>query len=191
MSLKQTSLPFYAFIVCISLIAVEGFSQTSIDREFEPNEKYPFGRLNPEAPGETKEFSFMIGEFVCEEEFFLPQEGKWIKFPAVWSAKYFLNGRGIIDQYWSPTFSTSNVRIFDANERKWIVTFFRMPGFAASPVWRGSKEGENLVMRQGDEKKGTRLTFSNIAKDRFDWKGESITDGKANAFWTSKCERRS
>ncbi|MFZ1700271.1 MAG: hypothetical protein WBO10_01165 [Pyrinomonadaceae bacterium] len=171
------------------LVAVATNAQTSSMSEYEPNEKQPFGKLNPAAPAETKEFAFMIGEFACQEEFFTPQDGKWVKFPAVWAAKYFLNGQGIIDQYWSPTFSTSNIRIFDAKEKNWSVTFFRMPGYAASPVWKGVKEGENMVMRQGDDTKGTRLTFSDITKDSFNWTGASMADGKATPFWTSKCKR--
>lgn len=163
--------------------------QINLPTSFEPSPAFPYGRLNPKAPPETAQFSFMIGEFDCVDEIINPQDGKWVKFPAIWNAKYFLNGHGIQDQYWSPQFSTSNIRIFDAKEKKWKVTFFRMPGYN-SGIWSGVKTGENLVMRQGDDKKGTRLTFSSISKYGFEWVGESMSDGKAIPFWKSSCKRR-
>lgn len=163
--------------------------QIDLLTSFEPSPAFPYGRFNPEVPSETAQFAFMIGEFDCVDEIINPQDGKWVKFPAIWNAKYFLNGHGIQDQYWSPRFSTSNIRIFDEKEKKWKVTFFRMPGYN-SGVWSGVREGENLLMRQGDDKKGTRLTFSSITKDGFEWVGESMADGKANAFWKSSCKRR-
>ena len=164
-------------------------AETKLPIEYEPNPAFPYGRLNPQAPPETAQFAFMIGEFDCVDEIINPQDGKWIKFPAIWNAKYFLNGHGIQDQYWSPQFSTSNIRIFDAKEKKWKVTFFRMPGYN-SGIWSGIKEDNNLVMRQGTNEKGTRLTFSNITKAGFEWVGESMSGGKANAFWKSSCKRR-
>jgi len=160
-----------------------------IETDYEPSPALPYGRLNPKAPPETKQFAFMIGEFDCVDEIFNGQANRWIKFPAIWNAKYFLNGYGIQDEYWSPRFSTSNIRIFDSKAKKWKVNFFRMPGYS-SGVWSGIKEGKNLVMRQGDDKQGTRLTFHNIRKEGFDWIGESMKEGKASPFWQSSCTRR-
>jgi hypothetical protein len=157
---------------------------------YEPNTTYPFGRLNPGAPKETEQFAFMIGEFDCTDEIINPKSGKWVKMPAVWNAKYFLNGYGIQDQYWSPAFSTSNIRIFDVKDKKWKVTFFRMPGYSPSTAVSGTKEGGDLVMRVGTEEKGSRYTFYNIRDTGFDWVGENLRAGKATKFWTSTCRRR-
>ncbi len=189
---------FTLFLITIVLaIAAHGLNAqekdsargNQIPTSYESNAAFPYGRLNPNAPPETKQFAFMIGEFDCADEIFNGQTNRWIKFTAIWNAKYFLNGRGILDQYWSPQFSTSNIRIFDAKAKKWKVTFFQMPGYS-SGVWSGIKEGENLVMRQGDDKQGSRLTFHNIGKEGFDWVGASIKEGKAIPFWKSSCKRR-
>ena len=163
---------------------------TDVPTSYEPNAAHPYGRLNPKAPPETKQFSFMIGEFDCVDEIVNPQTGKWFKMKAIWNAKYFLNGHAIQDQYWSPAFSTSNIRIFDVKDKKWKVTFFRMPGYSPSNAISGQKEGKNMVMRQGTEKQGSKLTFYNITKNGFDWVGESMQGGKANPFWKSSCKRR-
>ncbi|MGE3467686.1 MAG: hypothetical protein AB7J13_12215 [Pyrinomonadaceae bacterium] len=185
-----TALGFFSLLV-LGTPGQETSRTSTVDppTTYEPSPAFPFGRINSNAPPETAQFSFMIGEFDCVDEIINPADGKWAKFPAIWNAKYFLNGQGIIDQYWSPAFSTSNIRIFDTKEKKWNVTFFRMPG-NANGVWKGIKEGENMVMRQGTDEKGTRLTFSQITKDGFEWIGESLADRKANPFWKSSCKRR-
>ncbi|NNE99826.1 MAG: hypothetical protein HKN25_12465 [Pyrinomonadaceae bacterium] len=162
---------------------------TGVPSSYEPTPAFPYGRLNPNAPPETNQFAFMIGEFDCIDSIINPQTGEWTRFPAIWTAKYFLNGYGVQDQYWSPHFSTSNIRIFDRKEKRWMVTFFRMPGYS-SGVWSGIKEVNDLVMLRGDEKQGSRLTFSGITKGGFSWVGESIRNGEATAFWKSSCKRR-
>ncbi|MCB1024854.1 MAG: hypothetical protein KDB79_10715, partial [Acidobacteria bacterium] len=181
------------FLIAVVLMICTAFANAqqtpAIQTSYEPGPAYPFGRLNPDAPPETAQFSFMIGEFDCIDEIVNPQDGKWLKFPAIWNARYFLNGHGIIDQYWSPQFSTSNIRIFDSKEHKWMVTFFRMPGYG-SGVWSGIKEGDDLVMRQGNNEKGTRLTFSKISEKGFEWIGEGMTEGEPKPFWRSSCRRR-
>jgi hypothetical protein len=176
-------------IVAQETTAGEKKAQNGLSIDYEPTPAFPFGRLNPKAPPETTQFAFMIGEFDCVDEIINPQTGKWVEFSAIWNARYFLDGQAIQDQYWSPQFSTSNIRVFDAREKKWKVTFFRMPG-SSSGVWTGVKEGKNLVMRQGDDKQGSRLTFSDITKNSFRWVGEGMSDGKAKAFWKSSCTRR-
>ena len=175
--------------VLMNCVAFNAQQTVTVLVDFEPSPAHPFGRLNPKAPVETAQFAFTIGEFDCVDEAINPQDGKWVKFPAIWNAKYFLDGQAIQDQYWSPTFSTSNIRVFDAKEKKWNVTFFRMPG-SSSGVWTGIKEGETLVMRQGTDEQGSRLTFSEITKKSFEWIGESMKDGKPTPFWKSSCKRR-
>ncbi|MEZ5429079.1 MAG: hypothetical protein R2747_22725 [Pyrinomonadaceae bacterium] len=200
-SLTKKIISIYLLFILLSTFSMELKAQTSANDDkkavrqndlpmtYEPNPAFPFGRLNPDAPPETAQFAFMIGEFDCVDEIVNPQDGKWAKFPAIWNARYFLNGHGIQDSYWSPTFSTSNIRIYDAREKKWKVTFFRMPGNGTG-LWTGVKEGGNLVMRQGTDEKGSRLTFSKITENGFQWTGESMTEGVAKPFWKSSCRRR-
>jgi len=149
---------------------------------YEPSPTYPFGRMNPDAPPETEQFAFMIGAFDCVDQI-RQQDGSWLEFHAVWNAYYFLNGHGIQDKYWAPTFSTSNLRIFDATKGKWMVTFFKMPGYQSS-VWEGVQEGDTMVMRQGGRTTGSGLTFYNISEEGFDWKSGD------NPSWKSSCKRR-
>lgn len=163
---------------------------------YEPNPAYPFGRPNPAAPPELRQFDFMVGEFDCKEAT-RNADGSWNEFWAIWNARYFLNGFGIQDVYWNPRFSTSNLRIFDPKAGCWKVTFFKMPGYA-SGVWEGKKEGEKIVLQnqpRGPEgqKRVSRLTFSNIRADGYDWVAETVIKGdKENprAGWRASCQRR-
>lgn len=149
---------------------------------YEPSPAYPFGRANPEAPPEIEQFAFLIGAFDCTDQI-RQQDGSWISFPAVWNAYYFLDGYGIQDKYWAPTFSTSNIRIFDPAKQKWVVTFFQMPGYQSS-VWEGVKDEDRMVMRPPGQETGSGLTFYNISPGGFDWRSGD------NPGWKSSCMRR-
>jgi len=86
--------------------------------------------------------------------------------------------------YWSPGFSTSNIRVFDPDEGTWVVTYFRMPGYQ-SGVWKGGLEGGRLVFRPPGRTSGPGLTFYDMTQDGFEW-----MSGGDNPGWTSSCRRR-
>ena len=164
---------------------------TEIPDEYEPSPLNRFGSLNPNAPAETAQFDFMVGEFDCDDKVINPQNGKWVERKAVWNSKYFLNGSGIQDSYWSNPTIASGTRIFDKKNGKWIVNYFQtFPAYFAG-VWEGKKEGDKMIMRAARGENESRLTFHNIKKDGFDWIGETVTkDGKATPFWIISCKRR-
>ena len=66
---------------------------------YEPSPAYPYGRPNPAAPPELRQFDFMVGEFDCKEAT-RNADGSWNEFWAIWNARYFLNGFGIQDVCW-------------------------------------------------------------------------------------------
>jgi hypothetical protein len=164
--------------------------ETRLPVENEPGPAQPYGRLNPDAPPETGQFSFMIGEFDCVDK--LPgKDGQWTESKVVWNSSYFLNGAGIQDKFWSPSTVASGTRIFDKNRGKWIVNYFQTEPRYFAGTWEGKKEGDKMIMRlkQGDNE--NRLTFHNIKEDGFDWIGELVNkEGKAAPFWIISCKRR-
>lgn len=157
----------------------------------EPSASSPFGKLNKDAPAEASQFDFMIGVFDCADEIRNPADGKWYRSKSVWTSSYFLNGYGVQDRYWSPVTVASGTRVFDAKKGKWIVNYFQsQPGYATG-VWEGMKEGANMVMRQKNGPVESRLTFSNISQNGYDWiaervEGEKVTPGG----WKISCKRR-
>lgn len=157
--------------------------------ENEPSPSHPFGKLNPNAPPETAEFSFMIGEFDCDDKT-LGQDGKWTESRVVWNSTYFLNGSGIMDRFWSEQVVATGTRIFDKKNGKWIVNYFQTSPAYFAGVWEGKKEGEKMIMRAPRGEGESRLTFHNITENSFDWVGESVTkEGKASPFWIITCKR--
>ena len=181
-----------ALVALSSLVAVPAPPQAQspvkpdlvdVDNRFAPSPAHPFGRPNPDAPPELAQFAFFIGEFDCVDTMRQP-DGKRVSFPAIWNARYFLNGFGIQDQYWTPRFFTSNIRIFDPESEMWKVTFFRMPGYQSSR-WEGKKVGDEIQIRNEGRTDGPALTFHNIGADGFDWHS-----GGEDPGWASTCKRR-
>lgn len=167
--------------------------QGTPDFRYEPSPAFPHGRPHPEAPEELADFAFMIGSFICHDARRLP-DGRMQEFDAVWSARYFLNGHAIQDQYWAQGFYTSNLRQFDESEGVWRVHYVSEPGFTTG-VWSGTREGDAITLtreiaRPDGSVVVSRLTFSNISDDGFNWRGESdLPDGSSVTGWTSDCTR--
>lgn len=181
-------------IVIAILIMSQGLAaqqSTKLPVQNEPSPSHPYGKLNADAPSETAQFSFMIGEFDCDDKIINPQDGKWKERKIVWNSKYFLNGSGIQDSLWSDPTVASGTRIFDKTKGKWIVNYFQSSPSYFAGVWEGKKEGDKMIMRAPRGENESRLTFHNIKKDGFDWIGETVTkNSKANPFWIISCKRR-
>ncbi len=192
---------FRLALACFAvLIPASAFSQAkpnnpqprprpSISFKYEVNSAFPFGRLNPKAPPETKQFDFMIGEFDCNDRILNPATKKWFKFKAIRRATYILNGYAIHDQNWTPLLNSTNIRSFNPKTKQWEVTYFKYPNYYTG-VWKGGMEGENMVVRQGTGAKESRLSFFNISKDSYSWKAERMVEGKFAINWEFTCKRR-
>ena len=161
----------------------------SIQNSYETSTAYPFGRLNPKAPPETKQFSFMIGEFDCDDRIQNPQTKQWFKFRAHRRAAYILNGYAIHDQNWTPILNSTNIRSFNPKTKEWEVTYFKYPGYYTG-IWKGTKEGDNIVVRQGTGTAESRLTFFDNSAKGYSWKAERMVDGKPKINWEFTCKRR-
>ena len=55
------------FGILFILFTLNAFSQVSLsDFKYEPNETYPFGRPNPDAPEQIKDYQHIIGLSDCK-----------------------------------------------------------------------------------------------------------------------------
>jgi len=186
------------FLLVFAALSMSGFAQKaetsklqtipSAPIEYEASPAYPFGRLNPKAPPETKQFSFLIGEFDCEDRIYSSRNKKWFKMNTVRKAEYVLNGHVIQDKNWTPLSNTSNMRAYDPKTKQWYVTYFKTP--YSSAVWKGGMKGKSIVLIQARGKTTSRLSFFDIEKDRYSWKAENVTDGKTTMNWIFTCQRR-
>ncbi len=186
----------YLLALVLSLTACQSGSNRQAALPYEPNDAYPFGRINPAAPPQLSQFEFMIGENDCVEQRIDNATGDWVESERSWDAHYFMNGFAIRDSGRSGATTNGNIRIFDTTEEEWAVTFFSAP-FYGTGTWRGNMEGENMVLRQAQKAPGTdfdgfsTLTFSNVSAQGFDWSGEWISEDGTVVFpfWKISCQK--
>lgn len=161
-----------------------------LPESFAPSAQHPFGRLNPDAPEETAQFAFMVGEFDRVDRHLQP-DGSWRETRSEWNASFEMNGYAILDQSrnYETGMVTSNMRIFDKSKGKWVITWFKMPGYA-SVVAEGEKIGDEIIMQRGDLTNGERYVFHDIADDGYKWKLERYREGQMLVVWEIICTRR-
>lgn len=186
---------FLLILISASVYAQDSGKYEQNIKVYEPSDEHPFGRLNPAAPPETEEFSFMIGICDCIDSI-RSADGSWISFPSIWQGKYFLNGFGIQDNYFNPRNPTSNIRLYDPVSKTWKVTYFQNAQSYFSGTWEGRKHKDKIVLERkqtsdAGEKIISRLSFYNMSHEGFDWISESISpDGKSSAGWIQHCRKR-
>lgn len=163
---------------------------------YEPSKQFPFGRPNPKAPAELRQFAFMVGQCDCVDSIRnASTKNQWQSRNRVWDGKYIMNGTAIQDGQSSDKLNSLNIRVYDPKTKQWMVTFIANPTYN-SGVWKGKKEGEKMIMRKAfttsnGVKGESRLTFYNISKQGFSWKGEFVSDDGTivYAFWKIHCKK--
>jgi len=161
--------------------------------QYDSSSEHLFGQLNPDAPAETQQFHFMIGKFKCQDSLLI--NGNWKQSVATWESGYILNGFGIKDTYRNDNYAGTSIRFFNTSKKKWDVYFFGMPG-EHTGLWEGEELDGKMIMKQkrtgsNEENLESRLTFYNIDKNSFEWKGElwNLDQGIATENWKIKAQR--
>lgn len=149
---------------------------------YEPSNKYPFGRLNPEAPKQTADFAPLIGTCTCRSVMRVDQNTWADTLTMVWTFKYIMNGMAVQDETFKEdgTYAGS-IRQFNADSAKWYVHYYSFPSVVSTlPSWSGNKmtNGDILLYREQKAPNGLegyyRITFSNISQGGYDWIGEWV-----------------
>ena len=171
----------------------------NISTSYEPSVEYPFGRYNPDAPKELKDFEPMIGICDCKSLNRNP-DGTWQDTAAmVWKFKYIMNGTAVQDEVWRPDNNyAGSIRQYQADSSSWVVTYFSYPFVSTAPgVWLGEKSENEIVLKMDQKAPNgmdgiSRLTFYDMSKKGFNWKGEWVsTNGSVvYPFWMIWCTRR-
>lgn len=196
MKSKQITINIIALFAIVFTLDSNTFSQ----EEYKANEKNPFGTLSPNAPKQVADYRDLIGISDCKSR----QRGADGNFKApvdsVWQFKYILNGTAIQDETWkSDGTHTSSIRQFNEKKSEWYVTFFASNSTnPRPPVWSGNKDkkGDIILTKSQKAPNGmdgfSKLTFYEISKNGFKWKGEWV-DPKETIkfpFWTIECKKR-
>ncbi len=175
--------------------SVSAFSQY----EYEPNNEFPFGQLNPDAPKETADFAPMIGKCNCKSET-RKQDGTWNKaIDMSWTFKYIMNGMAIQDEtIKSDGVHSGSLRQFSADSSRWYVHWYS----SASPTpklstWQGNKVDDQIVLYKEQKAPNGmdgsyRLTFYDISETGYNWIGEWVDASESIVYptWKISCTKQ-
>ena len=142
--------------------------------------------LNPAAPKETAQFSFLVGDWSCKTRFLKPDGKTYSEGEARWNGYYILDGWAIQDDWISTRPDGTeghgtNIRSFNPKTGKWDNRWLS----AGSLQWRyyqSEQIGDTMVMTGGEGKDARgdyidRNTFYRIAKDSWSWRKDRSYDG--------------
>jgi hypothetical protein len=165
---------------------------------YEPSAEFPFGKMNPEAPKQLKDFEPLIGLCNCKSES-RNTDGTWSEpIDMTWKFKYIMNGMAIQDETLKADGRHSgSIRQFNTDSLKWYVHYYSTSGIPnALPSWEGSKIDNNIVLyRDNKAPNGTdgyyRLTFYDISKTGYKWIGEWVDKSETIIYptWKIECKK--
>ncbi len=180
-------------------ICVLVFSSINAQSEYEPSEAYPFGRPNPEAPSEIKDFSSLIGICDCNS-LTRNKDNSWgTPNKMSWEFKYIMNGMAVQDQTIKEDGKNSgSIRQFIADSSRWYVHYYA----SASPttvlsVWEGNKKEDQIILyRKQKAPNGMdgfyKIRFYDITEGGFKWLGAWVNADESFSFptWKIECTKR-
>ncbi len=146
-----------------------------------------FGRLHPQAPPETEQYAFLIGEWSCTTRFQKPDgSGEFNEGHATWTGEYILDGWAIQDLWVrrladGREFHGTNIRSFNPETKKWDNRW--LPAGSLQWVYYESEmQADTMVMTggEGSDPFGDyvdRNTFSEITPEHWRWRKDRSYDG--------------
>jgi hypothetical protein len=167
------------------LLLLASFSTFS-QGNYNASNEFPFGKANPEAPLQIKDYLALFGLNKCSSESRNP-DGSWADpVDMIWTWKYILNGMAVQDESFKSDGSHSgSIRQYIADSSRWYVHWFSSKSPSTKfPVWEGNKKDDKIVLyREQKAPNGMdgyyRLTFYDMSKTGYKWIGE----------WTDKAEK--
>ncbi len=183
----------------IIVVAFLIFLQNSFAQyEYEPNEKNPFGKYNPEAPKQLQDYEALIGECKCKSVARKPDQTWAEPVDMIWRWKYIMNGKAVQDETLKADGGHSgSIRQYDKDSLQWNVHYYSSN---ATPkplsTWHGNKkDGKIILHRKQKAPNGMegfyRLTFYDITKKGYKWIGEWVDTTEKIVFptWKITCTR--
>lgn len=146
-----------------------------------------FGRLSPDAPPETAQFGFLVGEWSCETRAMRPDGSLQDGPGATWTGYYVLGGWAIQDDWTSvgpdgKPFRGTNVRSFNPKSGKWDNRWLPS-GSLQWKYFEAEQVGDTMVMTGGEgaDSQGRRFvdrnTFYEIGERAWRWRKDRSFDG--------------
>lgn len=182
--------PRSLFIVCGTLLALTSTArgEEPVEAQARGLEARDFGRLNSEAPPETAQFAFLIGEWECKVRSMKPDR-TFGESTGSWTGRYILDGWAIQDDWVAPRpdgamFHGTNIRSWNPETGQWDNRWLA----SGSLQWKyfsAEKVDETMVMTggEGEGPRGKfvdRNVFYEIGTDSWKWRKDRSWDGGEN-----------
>lgn len=129
-------------------------------------------------PPETKQFDFWIGKWKCEGESYGP-DGKKTHTTATNTVRRTLDGHVVEENFEGAGMKGQSHSVYMPAGKKWRQTWVDNQGGYIALVG-GFADGKmtlQTVANPANPNTASRMVFSNIQKDSFDWDWENTTDG--------------
>ena len=181
-------------IILISIFILSSIT-TNAQYSYDPSEEFPFGRPNPEAPEQIKDFDPMIGLCNCKSTS-RNQDGTWAEtIDMLWKFKYVANGMIVQDETLkSDGTHSGSIRQFNADSSRWYVHYYTTRVASATlPAWEGNKIDDKIILyRDQKAPNGSegfyRITFYDMTKTGYKWIGEWVNKDETIVYPTWKIE---
>ncbi|WP_378183216.1 YybH family protein [Aquimarina sp. SS2-1] len=185
-------------IILVSLLIFTSIT-INAQSEYEPSAAFPFGRPNPKAPKEIKDFHPLIGICDCNSQT-RNQDQSWAEpNKMTWEFKYIMNGTAVQDQTLKEDGKHSgSIRQFIADSSRWFVHYYS--NTSPTPIlsaWEGNKKEDKIILyREQKAPNGTdgfyKINFYDINEDGFKWLGEWVNTNETFSFptWKIACTKR-
>jgi len=169
--------------------------------KYEPSDAYPFGRANPNAPEQIKDFAPMIGKCTCSSVARNPDQSWAEPIEMTWTFKYIMNGYGVQDETIKEDGGHSgSIRQYIADSARWYVHYYSNLGPSTTlSAWEGNltKEKDKIVLyRDQTAPNGMeglyRITFYDFTDVGYKWIGEWTDKTEQIVFpiWKIDCKRK-
>lgn len=138
-------------------------------------------RIIPGEPREARVFDWIAGAWDVDYTD-IRDDGTRDEIRGQLLAGWVLDGRALQDvwiQFAKPgedRFIGTTIRFYDADQRKWRVTWVSAVAKAVT-VLEGREEDGRIVLYSDNPRGRTRWTFSDITDRNFVWRGERSSDG--------------
>ncbi len=146
---------------------------------------------HPDAPPETDQFAFLIGEWDCTTRSMGPDGKLGPPSKASWVGRWDLGGWAIRDDWTSSppgggTFMGFNIRSFNPRTKKWDNRWLQS-GNLLWKYYEAERVGDTMVMTggEGTDPNGDyidRNTFHDIQEDSWSWRKDRSYDGGETWF---------